>query len=250
MVSLLAFATTALATVFFEHLLVRWTQRRQTHTGAWATALALFALASAAFAIGASTGWDAGTFRAFYLFGAVLNVPWLAFGTVALLAPRAAPRVRTGLLLFSGLAVGVVLAAPMRGSIAAQGIPEGREVFDAFPRILAAVGSGVGALVVLVGAVWSAWRYLSGQDANRRRVGSNLLIALAVIILSGGGIVEGLAGGEDEAFALSLAVGTAVLYLGFRFATGSDVQVSSRRSNFPANPRGNASTKSTVEGAL
>ena len=41
----------------------------------------MFAVASVALATGTSTGWDRGTFRVFYLFGAVLDVPWLALGT-------------------------------------------------------------------------------------------------------------------------------------------------------------------------
>ena len=51
--------------------------------------MALVALASAALATGVSTGWDNGTFRVFYLLGGVLSVPWLALGTVYLLAPPA-----------------------------------------------------------------------------------------------------------------------------------------------------------------
>ena len=31
-------------------------------------------------------GWSAASFRVFYLAGAILNVPWLALGTVYLLA--------------------------------------------------------------------------------------------------------------------------------------------------------------------
>ena len=101
------------------------------HQGAWTFALALFALASAALATAASTGWDRGTFRAFYLLGAVLNVPWLALGTVYLLGGRKlGDRVRTGLVLFTGFAIGVMLAAPIHGVIAPTGgIPVGKDHF-------------------------------------------------------------------------------------------------------------------------
>lgn len=222
MVALLAFLATAISTVFGERVFVRWTRRRRPYDGAWAVALAFFTLASAAFAVGASTGWDAGTFRAFYLFGAVLNVPWLALGTLALLAPGAARRARTGLLLFTGLAAGVVLAAPIEGAVPANAIPEGRELFDALPRVLAAAGSGVGALVVLSGAVWSAWRYLAGRERDPRRAGANALIAAGTLVLSAGGLLEGVFGGEDEAFAVTLTAGIAVIYLGFLVATTGD----------------------------
>ena len=85
MVAGLAFLATAVATVFAQATGVRYARTEGPHQGAWTFALALFALASAALATGASTGWDNGTFRVFYLLGAVLNVPWLALGTVYLL---------------------------------------------------------------------------------------------------------------------------------------------------------------------
>ena len=78
MVAGLAFLATAVATVFAQATGLRFARTRAPHQAAWTVALAMYALASAALATGESTGWDAGTYRAFYCFGAVLNVPWLA----------------------------------------------------------------------------------------------------------------------------------------------------------------------------
>src|SRR5436190_17988850 len=114
MVAGLAFVATAVATLFAQATAVRWSRSKAPYQGAWTFALALFALASAALATGASTGWDKGTFRAFYLLGAVLNVPWLALGTIYLLFGRGiGNRVRAVLLVFTGFAFGVMLAAPI-----------------------------------------------------------------------------------------------------------------------------------------
>ena len=100
MVAGLAFLATAVATLFAQATGVRYSRTKAPHQGAWTFALALFALASAALATAESTGWDEGTFRAFYLLGAILNVPWLALGTVYLLGGRRlGDRVRTGLML-------------------------------------------------------------------------------------------------------------------------------------------------------
>jgi hypothetical protein len=110
----LAFLATAVATLFAQATLVRFTRHHRPAERAWTIALALFALASAALATGVSTGWDDGTFRVFYLLGAVLSVPWLALGTVHLLArPAVARRVELALVFASGLAAGVLLSAPM-----------------------------------------------------------------------------------------------------------------------------------------
>ena len=224
MVAGLAFLATAVATLFAEATFKRWRQKRRPHEAAWTVALALFALASAALATGASTGWDRGVFRAFYLLGAVLNVPWLALGTVYLLGgERAGRRVRAVLVFFSGLATGVLLTAPMtRNVTGSPTIPVGKEVFAVFPRVLAAAGSGLGALVVFGGAAWSAVRFARARAAGTGRTGgrmaaANVLIALGTLVLSGGGTLQGVLG-HDEAFTLSLATGIAVIYAGFLIA--------------------------------
>ena len=83
-------------------------------------------------------------------------------------------------------------------------------------------------------------------------------------MLSSGGLLQGVVG-SDEAFALTLAVGIAVIYAGFAVASGVRRQVvaapdavpdppdsddNSRLSNLPANERGNSSTSSTRVGSL
>src|SRR3954467_12619446 len=122
MVAGLAFLATAIATVFAQATGVRWSKSRKPHEGVWTFALALFALASAALATAESTQWDNGTFRVFYLLGAILNVPWLALGTVYLLYGRKlGDRIRAGMLVFSGLALGVMLTCPINPAVSPTG---------------------------------------------------------------------------------------------------------------------------------
>jgi hypothetical protein len=214
-----AFIATAVSSLFAQATLVRYTRGRKPHELAWTVALAMFALASAALASGSTTGWDNGTFRFFYLMGAVLDVPWLALGTIyLLLGTTVGRRVQWCLVGFTGLAVGVLLSAPMK-PVSGDAIPVGKDVFDAFPRILAAVGSGLGATVVFVGAVWSVVRFVRARHrpGSARMAGANGLIAAGTLVLSSGGLVQGLVG-HDEAFALSLAVGITVIYAGFLVA--------------------------------
>ncbi len=221
MVVLAAFGATAIATLFAQATGLRALRRRQPHEVAWTVALVMFALASAALSVGVTTGWDGPTFRAFYLLGAVLNVPWLALGTVYLLAgPRRGRRAQWALVFFSGLAAGVVLAAPMHTVPTGTDIPSGREVFGAGPRVLAAVGSSGGAAVILGGALWSAWVFARsrGRPGAGRRVAANGCVAAGTFVLAGGGLVQGRLG-ENEAFALSLLLGIAVIYTGFLIAT-------------------------------
>jgi hypothetical protein len=218
----LAFFATAVATLFAQATLVRFTQHHRPQDRAWTIALALFALASAALATGVSTGWDNGTFRVFFLLGAVLSVPWLALGTIHLLArPTIGRGVERALVFASGLAAGVLLAAPMT-PVHGTAIPVGKDVFGGFPRVLAAVGSGLGATVIFVGAVVSAVRFARSRGVlgHGRRALANVLIALGTLVLSSGGLVQGIAG-KDEAFVLTLAIGITVIYGGFLTASAT-----------------------------
>jgi hypothetical protein len=255
MVAGLAFLATTVATLFAQATGVRYSQSKAPHQGAWTFALALFALASAALATAASTGWDRGTFRAFYLLGAVLNVPWLALGTVYLLGGRRiGDRVRTGLVLFTGLAIGVMLAAPIHGVIVPTGgIPVGKGHFGVLPRVLAGAGSGIGAVVVFGGAVYSAIRFARGRKSGTGFLaGGNALIALGTLVLSSGGLLQGVIG-QDVAFTSSLAAGIVVIYAGFvvaSLAARPAVDERERRTSLPASVRGSASTTSTRVGSL
>src|SRR5436190_16783596 len=228
MVAGLAFVATAVATLFAQATAVRWSRSKAPYQGAWTFALALFALASATLAMGAGTQWDDGTFRAFYLLGAILNVPWLALGTIYLLFGRpVGNRVRAALLVFSGMALGAMLSAPIHGTIEpAGGIPVGKDHLDALPRILAASGSGLGALVVFAGAVWSAVRFARGRAPGSGGLASgNALIALGTLILSSGGLLQGTLG-HDESFVISLAAGIARIYSGVVVSSGAPLSLS------------------------
>jgi len=223
----MVFALAAVATLMSSLFAIATFQRaaagRGPHQAAWTVALVLFAAASAALALGTSTGWDDGTYRVFYCCGAILSVPWLALGTVFLLFGGVAGRRVRGVLVFlSGLAVGALALAAME-PVSGTEIPVGKEVFtQALPRILAAVGSGVGATVIVAGALWSIARLVGSADVpGRGRLAlANALVALGTLVLSSGGLVQGFVG-HDEAFALSLAVGISVIYGGFLVADGA-----------------------------
>jgi len=227
----LAAAASLVAVAFCLSTLDRWLRRRRPHELAWTVSLALFALGSLALWWAESAGWGLGSFRVFYLAGAVLNVPWLALGTVYLLAgERVGNRVRWWLVFLSGLTVGIVGFAPTKVGVSGGELPTGKEVFGVAPRVLAAVGSGVAALVIIVGALWSAWRVLRGRNpslgaqrsvpAPRRLVWGNVLIAVGTLVLSGSGSLAGRLG-KDRAFAVTLLVGIVILFAGFLVASAT-----------------------------
>lgn len=84
-VSALGAAATLVASAFALCTGERWLRRRRPHEAAWTQSLIMFALGSLAYWWAGAVGWNSANFRAFYLFGAILNVPYLAVGTVFLL---------------------------------------------------------------------------------------------------------------------------------------------------------------------
>jgi hypothetical protein len=192
----------------------RWLVRRRRHELAWSVALAMFAVGSAALWAGAALGWDAWSFRVFYLFGGVLNVPFLALGTVYLLAgTRTGDRVAAVLCLLGAFAAGVVTVAPLRHAVDPHTFPEGHDLFGVLPRVFAGVGSGLAATVIIGGAVWSAVRLLRHTGPSRMAA-ANVLIAAGTLLISGKALFEGL-GDDETAFAAALASGIAVVFVGF-----------------------------------
>lgn len=223
----LAAASTLLATAFACCTTERWLARRRPHEAAWSLALVLFAAGAAAMWVGASVGWAAWNFKAFYYLGAIANVPVLALGTVWLLGRRRTAQIATvavgGLLAF---AAGLVTQAPLSGRIDPERLPQGSDVLGAGPRILAALCSGLGASVVLAGALLSAWRLLqarrssgaaTGEASPTRLAAANLVIAAGTLVLGAGGALNSVAD-EMDAFSLSLLAGAALLFAGFAIA--------------------------------
>ena len=111
------------------------------------------------------------------------------------------------------VATGVLIAAPLTGAIDPEVLPQGSDVFGPIPRILAAVGSGIGAAVILGGAVWSAVR-LARHRTSRRLAAANALIAAGTVVLSIGGLFNSVAD-EMTSFALAHTIGITLVFAGF-----------------------------------
>ena len=219
----LAAAAALLALAFAFSTLERWLDRRKPHEAAWTAALFLFAAASLSLWAGAAFGWNGLWFRLFYLFGAIVNVPYLALGTVYLLADRrSAARVATAVHAFAAFSAGVVAVAPLRAPITRATLPQGSDVFGPVPRILAAAGSGVAAFVIVAGAVLSAVR-LARRRSTRRLALANGLIAVGTVVLGAGGILNSVLN-EMDGFAVSLVAGITVIFAGFLLTNAPRMQ--------------------------
>lgn len=202
----------------------RWKARHRPHELAWTQSLVMFTFASAAYWSAGAVGWHDWNFRAFYLFGAIINVPYLAAGTVYLLAgDRIGAVVHRWLHIVAAFCAGAIVFAPM-SPLPTSGLPEGKEVFGVGPRVMAAVGSGVGATVLIAGALWSVWTLVRSKRrpaagatpsiAPGRLALTNALIAIGAFVLGLGGTF--FSGNDAEvAFGVFLVIGITLLFAGF-----------------------------------
>jgi hypothetical protein len=198
--ALFAFAAALVALRLSGRVARRWRARRAPELLAWSAALFAYAVAAAALAWGAAHGWDVRAFRVYYLFGGLLTAPLLGVGSLLLWRRRA---VRPVALLYTGLAVGIAIAAPVHGLFSGGGIPAAQDHLDFFPARLAAIlanSLGTGAVVFVAAATF------------RRRPLGNALIVLGVAIAAVGSALAGLGAAETAAFVVAAVL---VLYAGF-----------------------------------
>ena len=205
------------STIFAIQLLTSYAHRKRLPQLAWGIAMTMFAIASLAVAAGVSGGWDPTLYRLYWLFGAILNVPFLALGSVALLGRKPLSAVVLVIVfVVTILAIGVVASSSVHaGAVATKSIPRGS----------AAWGKGTTAsklptyisipayLVVVLIAIASS----RGGKLPVHRIRGNWLIAVgATIVAAGSGFARY---GRGAVFSVVLALGVVVMYLGFRLAS-------------------------------
>ena len=228
-----AIVAALVATGFAVDLGQSYRRRPRPHTAAYALGIAMFALATWALAAGLVTGWDGWTYRLFFLLGAIVNIPVLAIGSWFLVVGPRAGHIATILTgAFAAISTTLVTTVSFARPLPTGGIPH--DIFPPIsegfgPRLLAAIGGGTGATMLIALGIVSIFRF---WRKNRRLVWGNALIVLGTLAASTGG--SGLAIGEGAAFALSLLVAAALIWIGYRSASGARA---SGRVPAPPSPR-------------
>jgi hypothetical protein len=185
--ALLSFAA-ALVSLRVAGLLVR---RRRV---AWAGGAVSFAAATAALAWGAAHGWDEGSFRVYYLAGALLSAPLLGAGSLGLAGQRWAASLA---LAYAGLAVGVAIAMPVHGAFAGTAVPHAQDHVDVVPRVVAIVASSLGAVAVVA---------VAALTLRRRPVGNALVIGAVVAAAAASALTQTVVAAAAACFALAAAL--------------------------------------------
>lgn len=214
-------AATLISLAFGVHLLLRFARRGNPAEGLWSIYMLMYAAASGALALRLLAGWSSAEFRVYWLFGAVLTVPYLAVGEVYFLVRRQwiGHLVFVALLVATAWATSVVRTAPVDGAALAEPFPLGKEVFGdgTAAHRLAQYYSWPAYLFLLGGVLWSAVGLRGRPELRHRFIGVVLIAVGATVVAAGSGIGAGL--GNFAFFSVSLAVGVAAMYWGFLVAT-------------------------------
>lgn len=206
-------------------------RRPKPNKAAWFVAFLLFAIAAGAEVIGAQFGWSAPLARVYYLAGAVLVVGFLALGELYLLAPGRIARVAPGTaLLVSALAATVVMYAPVDPARLAT---DGWRAIERGPVLvaLAVAINTLGTLVLVAGALWSAWRFTRLGIFRHRAIGC-VLIAVGTLAVASGGSATRL--GRPEYLYVAMSVGIALIFAGYLETRRRDALAAMRDAPAPA----------------
>jgi len=205
------------AAAFGWMLLARYLARRRPAEASWTVAMFMFAVASFAMFLGVVWGWTPTEYRLYWLFGAILNVPYLFLGEAYLLARRrtAVHVLGVAVLLASVYAAVVVFRAPIVADGLEAHLPLGKDAFapGSAAYRLAQLYAFPAYFLLLFGLVWSSWQMRGRPELRNRTVGTLGIAAGATIVA----IASGVGAGYDVVplFSVGLAAGVSVMFWGF-----------------------------------
>jgi hypothetical protein len=210
-----------IALAFAALLSAQFLRKRRPYQAAWILALLMYAVASFALFLGVLDGWSTGEYRLYWLFGAILNVPWLAMGEAYLLV-----RNRTlttvllvGLLFATAFAVARVRTGVIDPTALTKDLPLGKDAFarDTLPYRLSQIYAYPAYVLLLLGTAWSVWRMRGRAAVRDRMFGTALIAAGATVVAIGSGIGAGL--DVVPVFSFGLLAGIALMFWGFVLAS-------------------------------
>ena len=215
-----ALAAAAISAAFALTLFGQYRARPRPFLLAWSVALAMYALAALMEVIGAAAGWTPLTYRIYYYFGAIMLVGVLALGTIYLLAPRFGRRALLVLVVLGGIGLAATLGASLQtGLLQTHEVPSvdtirlEHSTFNVLAILMAALLNIVGTVILVGGALWSAYGTWRRGGAPSRLV-ANILIAAGALIVATASSLTRLFH-VYELFYVGQAVGVLVMFGGF-----------------------------------
>jgi hypothetical protein len=216
-------AATVISAIFAGTLWRQYQRKRRPYLLAWFVGLVVYAVAALTEVIGAWAGWSSSLFRVYYFLGGIALVGILALGTILLLAPARGRAALTALAVLSVMGLAGVVGAHLDPAYLqthqvplTKVIPTEGGVFNVMAIAMAATINIVGGLILIGGALWSAyglWR--RGQPGER--LVANILIAVGAFIVAGASSLTRV--GIYELFYVGQFAGVLIMFLGFLAAS-------------------------------
>lgn len=215
-----ALLATVVSAAFAATLWVQYRSRPRPFLLVWAIALAFYAIAALTEVLGAANGWSPLLYRTYYFFGGIILVGLLALGEIYLLSPKYRSLALTILVVLGVIGLIGILGAsldvaklqthevPNTDTIRAQG-----GIFDILAIAMAILINIVGTVVLIGGALWSAWSAWRRGGASSR-VLAMVLIAVGAFIVAGASSLTRLFH-VYEVFYVGQAIGVLVMFGGF-----------------------------------
>jgi hypothetical protein len=214
--ALISFVAGIGATFFAVDLWRDYRRKPRPHVAAYGAGITMFAIATWALFVGLTFGWTGPVYRTFFLFGAILNIPVLAIGSMFLVVgKRSGHALTVAVGALAAISTTLTLTVPFENPLPTHGIPVGIFPLGFSPRLFAIIGGALGTTILVALSVVSLFRF---WRMNRSIVWGNALILLGVVAAAWQG--TGLALGDGGGFALSLLIAVSLIWAGYRVASG------------------------------
>ena len=194
-------------------MLKRMRRKFRPQEAAWIIAFAMFAIAAGCQVIGDIFGWTAFLARTYYVTGATLVVGWLGLGTWLVVVHRDWLR-RLGIwtmIFLSGYGVGLVSLAPVDPE--ALSTAGWQALNRPLPLTVLTIGiNSLGTLLLVGGALWSAWIFWRKRIMRARMIGLFLLAVGALCVAAGGSLTRL---GHQQYLYIAMTVGIGLMFWGY-----------------------------------
>jgi hypothetical protein len=214
----------AVSGVFAVIVLRSWWTKRRPHLFAWGFGLALYFVASFA-QVWLKFEWNPLLYRMWYWAGALMIPPWLGQGTVFLLVRRGsiaknsfAALILVSFMTFIWMFI-TPLTPPQPWPVGADLVALTAEIMPPFSgsvRAFVPITNGIGTLMLVGGAIYSA-RLFASKGIMRNRAIGNWFIAFGGILPASGGYFIRL--GIPEYKYTGDLLGVVLIFIGYVFAT-------------------------------
>jgi len=207
---------------FAAMVLQRWWQRRRAYLLLWGIGLLMYATGGLMEALYGFFGWHPLIFRFWYLFGAVLVAAWLGQGTAYLLIRRRVAGIRVAHIMLAILIVASIFAAQrvftaqLDPSRMLKGELSGHAIITPGVRVLTPFFNIYGVILLVGGAIYSAWIFWRKRVLLHRTIG-NILIATGALAPAIGGAMQRF--GIPVALYVGEFIGAILMFAGFLYAS-------------------------------